>query len=273
MMAAAALAGAGWHRAWKIHRAIVQEMDWLRVAALASTPQRIDWSSIDEAPRPVAEYLRHALGRNGSHVRLAQLHQSGYLRTDGRSRRWMHFDAEQMVGPRTSSFIWNASVDVVGPIGVRVVDALTEEGGSGRVYLQSAWPIAKSDSGLEMNSGALHRFLAESVWYPNALLPSHRLRWEQLDDRRAVANLSTELAAVSLEFQFNERAEVIGVYSPGRWGTFGGRFRKVPWKGRFGDYCVIQGLRVPLQGEVAWELDGRWGTVWRGRLTRVRYQR
>ena len=68
--------------------------------------------------------------------------------------------------------MWNARVEVAPLLHVRVCDALVEGRGSGHVSLLSAFTVS-SDSGTpEMNAGSLHRYLAEAVWYPVALLPS-----------------------------------------------------------------------------------------------------
>lgn len=45
-----------------------------------------------------------------------------------------------------------------------------------------------------------------------------------------------------------------------------------PWLGRFWNYESRGGMRVPLEGEVAWELpEGSW-PYWRGRVTEIAYQ-
>jgi len=53
---------------------------------------------------------------------------------------------------------------------VRVLDSYAAGVGSGQVSLLSAVAIA-SEAGIPvLSSGALHRFLAEEVWFPTALL-------------------------------------------------------------------------------------------------------
>jgi hypothetical protein len=73
--------------------------------------------------------------------------------------------------------VWNARVVVARLLHVRVLDSLIEGRGAGHVSFLSAF-IVSADAGTpEMNSGSLHRYLAEAVWYPSALLPSRKLRW------------------------------------------------------------------------------------------------
>jgi hypothetical protein len=121
-----------------------------------------------------------------------------------------------------------------------------------------------SDAGTpQMNSGSLHRFLAEAVWYPSALVPSDTLRWSGIDDGRALATLTHGGTTVSLEFRFNPAGDVAGIYTPARWGRFGGGYEERPWEGHFSAYEPRAGFLVPTQGDVGWHVDGAWQCVWR----------
>ena len=124
-----------------------------------------------------------------------------------------------------------------------------------------------------MDSGSLHRYLAEAVWYPTALLPSDKLRWSPVNDTTATATLTDGETTVALEFRFTESGEVARIYSPGRWGSFDGRFRQVAWEGHFSNYERRDGILVPSQGEVGWySSDGEWQAVWKGEVTNVNYE-
>lgn len=96
--------------------------------------------------------------------------------------------------------------------------------------------------------------------------------WSPIDDRSAMATLTDGGTTVSLEFRFNEAGEAIGIYSPGRFSIFDGRYKQVPWEGHFRDYQVQAGMRVPLYGEVGWYIDGVLEIVWKGDLVDVRYE-
>jgi hypothetical protein len=147
-----------------------------------------------------------------------------------------------------------------------VRDAFIAGEGSGHVSLWSAFPVSAAAGTPEMNAGSLHRFLAEAVWYPAALLPSPKLRWDAIDAHRALATLTEHGVSVSLEFRFAESGEVTGIYTPARWGTFGGGYEQRPWEGHFRRYERRDGIWVPGEGDVGWYVDGEWHAVWRGRV-------
>jgi hypothetical protein len=178
----------------------------------------------------------------------------------------MSFEAEHIVVPPATGFVWNARVRVAPLTHVRVRDALLEGRGSGQVSLLSAFTVSADTDTPEMNSGSLHRYLAEAVWYPTALLPSPTLRWTEIAATRSLATLTSHGVTVSLEFRFAETGEVTGIYTSGRWGTFPGGYRQIPWEGHFREYRNRDGVFVPTEGDVGWYVDKEWRDVWKGRI-------
>ena len=223
-------------------------------------------------PEIVRRYLEQAWADPASTVRTVRLRQQGRLRTSVRSRRWMAFSAEEQIEPLAQSFLWDAQVQLAGPLHLRVLDRLAEGRGSGEVRLLSALRLASSPSCAEMDSGALHRLLAESVWCPTGLRPSGRLQWLPRDRRSATARLRSERAEVELDFHFNDAAEVVRVYTPGRWGRFGSAFERRGWEGRFFDHDSIGEALIPRRGEAGWYDGESWQAVWEGRLTACDFQ-
>jgi len=233
---------------------------------------RVNLDDLVGLPVPVARYFTRVLRQNQPCVRLARLAQAGTLRTDARGGRWLKFEANQIVVPSAVGFLWDARVSMAPLLHVRVRDALIAGHGSGHVSFLSAFTVASEGGSPEMNSGALHRYLAEAVWYPTALLPSADLRWSAIDDNRALATLTNGGVTVSLEFRFNTAGEVVGISTPARWGTFDGRYKQVPWEGHFRNYVNRGGMIVPSEGEVGWYLEDTWRSVWKGTVTQATYE-
>ena len=233
---------------------------------------QVNLNDLSDLPAPVARYFTRALQKKQPIIHLARFTQVGTLRTDVKSDRWLKFEASQIVAPPAIGFLWNARVAMAPLLHVRVRDALIAGHGSGQVSFLSAFTVAAAGSNLEMNSGALHRYLAEAVWYPTALLPSANLRWSAINDNTALATLTDNGITVSLEFRFNTAGEVTGIYTPARWGTFDGGYRQVPWEGRFRNYVNRGGILVPSEAEVGWYSEGEWRSVWRGTITESNYE-
>lgn len=232
----------------------------------------VDFSELADLPPPVVRYFRHVLSDGQKLIRLARLQQSGVLRTSTKTDSWSSFFATQVVMSTVTGFLWNAKVDM--PLGthVRILDSYTGGVGSGRVSLLSAFVIASETDVPELNSGALHRYLAEAVWSPTALLPQSGVVWSPIDNYSALATLADGNTSVSLEFRFNDIGEVTGIYSSGRFGRFDGEYRRTPWEGHFRDYQTQDGMRVPLYGEVGWYDDVGLKLVWKGDIINVQYE-
>ena len=223
-------------------------------------------------PAPVARYRALALDARLEAPERVVLRQSGELKTQPEASRWLPFDAVHTIHPTVPSFGWDARVALWPGIRLRVADAFVDGHGSGRVTLWSL-SLARDAANPWIDAGSLHRLLAEAVWAPWALMPGERLRWSALDDRRAVATLSVGQATVSLEFRFAASGEVDAVYSPGRWGRFGGRYEQVAWEGHFGDCRREDRVLVPHYGEVGWYREGRLQLVWKARIGNVTFVR
>jgi hypothetical protein len=221
---------------------------------------------LESVPAPVARYLRLALP-SPIHVQQVRMQQVGALRVDVNSERWRPFEAEHVVVPAATGFVWNARIRIAPLIHVRVRDTLVDGRGAGRVSLLSSFTVAEDAGTPRMNFSSLHRYLAEAVWYPMALLPSPQLAWTEIDEKTALATLTTHGVTVSLEFRFASGGEVAGIYSPGRWGTSPGRYPLLEWEGHFRDYREREGIVVPSEGDVGWHVDKQWHAVWKGRIT------
>ena len=222
-----------------------------------------------DLPAPVFRYLTQALPQSSKAIRQVVLEQSGQIRTSTSSKNWLEFSAKQVISPLAKGFVWNAKVKLPLATQLQVLDSYCAGVGSGAVSLFSALTVSAAANVPQLNSGALHRYLAEAVWYPTALLPQFGIVWEAIDDRTAVATLSDHGISVALEFRFNEADEVVGIYSPGRFARFGDEYKKVAWEGHFRHYQRHCGFLIPSQGEVGWYDDEKLQLVWKGVLSNV----
>jgi hypothetical protein len=265
------LIGTIWTGSRRQQRSLSLQVDRLRATATSQgvVVTAAGMQGLDAVPPPVARYLRWALGTT-THIHELRIAQVGTLRTGVHTDRWMPFDAEHIVVPPGTGFVWNARVGVGPLLHIRVRDALINGRGSGHVSLLSAFTMAAHGDTPEIDSGSLHRYLAEAVWYPTALLPSAKLRWTEIDATRAIVTLTEHDVSVSLEFRFATTGEVTGIYTPGRWGSFPDGYRRVPWQGHFRNYREWDGVIVPSEGDVAWYIDSQWQPVWKARVTSFR---
>lgn len=233
---------------------------------------RVDLSALVELPPPVQRYFRHVLTDGQALIRTATLLQAGILRTSIRAEEWSSFTARHLAVPQAAGFVWNAKVQTPFATHVRVFDSYIAGAGSGYANFLSIVPFVSEAETPELNAGALHRYLAEAVWYPTALLPQSGVIWNPVDDESAVATLTNSNTTVSLEFRFNDLGEATGIFTPARFGSFDGQYRQVPWEGHFQNYQSRAGMRIPLYAEVGWYIDETPSLVWKGNITDTGYE-
>lgn len=126
-------------------------------------PSRVDFSQLRGLPKPVEQYFKHVLSDGQPMIKVMEITQTGVLRTNTNSNKWLSFKATQSVRPCQKSFVWNAKVKLFPGIFISVEDKLEKAVGSGKVKLFNIIPIASDKNHIQLNAGALHRYLAEAV--------------------------------------------------------------------------------------------------------------
>lgn len=243
----------------------------LDAARLPVQPDTVDLRELDPLPAPVQRYLRAALKDGQPMVSGARLRHVGTFNLSETGAQWKPFTSDQQVVTRRPGFDWNGSIAMLPGVPVRVHDAYVAGEGLLHAALLGIVPLAKLRDSGELADGELMRFLAEATWYPSALLPSQGVRWEAIDARSARATLTDGARSVSLVFTFAESGLVDTVHAAARGRMVAGVSVPTPWSGRFWNYVERGGMRVPLEGEVAWELPAGAHPYWRGTITGIDY--
>jgi hypothetical protein len=234
-------------------------------------PERYDTRELTDLPEPVQRYFSAALSPGQCMLAAATLDHAGTFNMSERGERWLEFTSNQRVVLVRPGFDWDACIRLLPGLSFRVHDSYVAGEGILNARLLGL-PLVNLRGTPELARGELMRFLAEAAWYPTALLPSQGVQWTAVDDRRAQATLADHDTHVSLTFGFGADGLIESVRAEDRGRTVAGKVVPTPWEGRWAQYAERDGMRVPLQGEVAWFLpDGR-KPYWRGRVTRLEYE-
>lgn len=227
-----------------------------------------DTAKLEPLPAPVRRYLESVLPEGAKAIEIARLEQTGTFFLDG---TWQPFTATQVDTTHPPGFVWDASIKAGPLLTALVVDYYVQGEGGLHAKLLGALTLMNSKGTQEADSGELMRYLAETPWYPTALLPGTGVTWTPLDDHSAEATLTDDDTTVSLTFHFNDANEIDVVE--------GLRYRETargavltPWRGRFWNYAERGGVRVPLQGEVAWILPDGEAPYWRGTVEAIHFE-
>ena len=242
-----------------VRRRFVQKLDALDTQ-LAEAQIRANPRS--DLPTAVTELAIRMGADRVSPAQFVDVRQTGtmWFKPGGAPQR---FTARQRIGTSSTGFVWRADI---GPLGaLAVVDSFVAGRGLLEVRLFGAIKMAREDGTPALNQGEALRYLAELPWNPDAILFDHMLEWTVVDERTIRVATGDGEARAEITFGLEEAGLIETAGAASRTFIAGKRY---PWHGRFWDYQHVSGRCIPMQGEVAWMIDGKDFVYWRGKLGR-----
>ncbi|MCA1753149.1 MAG: hypothetical protein LC641_00330 [Spirochaeta sp.] len=230
-----------------------------------------DPAALSTLPDPVQRYLETVLTPGQRMVAAVHIEHSGTFNMDETGERWRPFRSTQRVRTQRPSFVWDGRVKVLPGMNAHVHDAYVDGSGILYVTLWGLVPMVDIRDTPEIARGELMRYLAETAWYPTALLPGQGVTWSAVDNHSADATLSDGETTVTLRFIFGSDNLIERVYAEERDRAVGGVTEPTPWDGRFTNYRQQDGMLVPMDGDVGWILPTGRLSYWRGRMEQVSY--
>jgi hypothetical protein len=238
---------------------------------------RVSFQRLGPLPAPVERYLRAVLQDGQPFIRSARLTQTGEFRmreTPDPEAGWRRFEATEQVTTEPPGFVWDARIRMAPFLFVRARDAYIGGHASMQGTMLGIFTVVQGADDTQLRTGALLRYLAESVWFPTALLPRDWLRWIPIDGSHARATLIDGETSATLDFEFGPNDEIIGCYTQDRprpASSPRSGYVTLPWGGRYRRYDERGGVRVPLEAEVYWVVEGKEQPYYRGRNLRIEY--
>ncbi|KUO42294.1 MAG: hypothetical protein APZ16_06970 [Candidatus Hadarchaeum yellowstonense] len=255
---------------WQSHtRALHARMEAVRVPI---TPTSYDSRELEGLPAPVQLYFRTVLQEGQPLVAAVSVEHTGTFNMSEVGEKWKPFTSTQRVITQRPGFVWDARIRMAPGMTVYVHDAYVAGEGILTAKLFGLMSLVNLRGTPEVAQGELMRFFAEAAWYPTALLPSQGVQWEAVDDVSAKATLKDGETTLTMLFRFNESGLIESVRAEARGRTVAGAVIPTPWEGRWSNYELRDGMRIPLEGEVAWILPEGPKPYWRGRIQRIQYE-
>ena len=247
-------------------------IDRLDAGRLSSRAARYDEAELEGLPPVVQRYLRAVLVPGQPIMVAADLRHRGEFNLGQTTDRWKPFTSEQHVVVRRPGFVWNGCIQATIGVPVRVHDAYIAGEGLLRPAVFGLVTLVDMRGSGELARGELMRYLAETPWYPTALLPSQGVHWQAVDEHSARVSLQDGEIGADLLFRFGADGLVESVYATQRGRTVGKIIVPTPWEGRWSNYQLRGGMKVPMDGEVAWLTEAGRKSYWRGTLTFLQHE-
>jgi hypothetical protein len=243
----------------------------LAMASRTAARGTYDPTQLAGLPTPVVRYFAATLRPGQPIVTSATLRHHGTMNLGEANAKWVRFRSEQFVVTQPAGFHWDARVQAMPWPAMFVRDAYIEGIGVLQAAFAGVVPVASQRGRDELARGELMRFLAEAPWVPTALLPSQGVRWTAVDDSAADATLADRGVQVTVRFRFDDTGGIAGFSSDARPRAVGNRFEPTPWSGRYWNHARRNGMRIPLDAEVAWRMPGGERPYWRGHVEHAEY--
>ncbi|AKL96534.1 hypothetical protein CACET_c30900 [Clostridium aceticum] len=224
---------------------------------------------IEGLPQNVQIWLEYAGVVGMEKIAAVRLKQKANMRL-GVDKPWMPVEAEQYFTSEEPSFIWKAKIKVAPLIHIAGRDKYQDGKGNMLIKALSLLTVADSE-GKEIDQGTLLRYLAETMWFPSAVLKEY-ITWEEIDEDNAKATMTYGDITASGIFTFNDNGEVIK-FEAERYGEFDGEFSLETWSISLRDYKEFEGVRVPSKGEVTWKLGDGDFTWFNFEVTEIQYNK
>jgi hypothetical protein len=257
--------------AWRWPQRIAEVQRRLAAAEQALPDTAPDPAALGGLPAPVARYLRAVLPPGQPHIRKVAMAHEGQFNMGEGADNWKPFTSTQQVTMARPGFVWDGRIAMAPGIPVRVIDAYVAGEGLLLPAILGLIPLTRLEGGGAIAEGELLRWLAETPWYPTALLPGGAVTWDAIDDHSARATVTDGAMRVDLTFTFGPDDLVSAIRADARSRTVAGQMIPTPWEGRWWGYERRDGMLVPTAGEVAWVLPEGRKPYWQGRVTALHY--
>jgi hypothetical protein len=261
---ASAVGGAAWNRQTE------RMVERLNGSVAPDGPTVYSPDELHVLPAPAVRYFRFALTPGQPLIRRARIEHAGQFR-GAIDAAWSPFTSVQHFAVGRPGFVWDARVRMAPLATVRVRDSYIDGSACMLARLGGLVSVVDEADTPHLNSGALHRYFLEATWFPTALLPSQGVVWEPIDDHRARATIHDAGMTLSMVVHVSDSGEITRVEAD-RMRSVGGKGVTAPFVGRVGEYRRIDGMMIPVSGEVEWNLPEGTLQFWRGRITDARYE-
>jgi hypothetical protein len=219
---------------------------------------------ITTLPEPVQRYFKYSLPDEQKYISYVKLKHTGTFRTKV-DQKWMPISGSEYFSTQRPGFVWFASVKPFPLIWITARDTYYKGNGNVLIKLLSLFTIGNS-MGKEVNQATLTRFIAEAPWFPTALLPGDYLKWEAIDSNSAKVIVSDSRIDISGIFYFNEKGEITQFTADRYMNT-----TKEKWTCYYKNYKDFDGVKVPTDGEVVWNLKSGNFSYARFKLTDIEF--
>lgn len=183
-------------------------------------------------------------------------------------KEWYNAIATQYFTTSPPAFNWSVNLKMFPLMNVSGRDKFENGKGEMTIKLLSFIPVVNARDNNKINEATLQRYLAEIVWFPSAAISPY-ITWEGLDNFSANATLEYNGTKGSGIFYFDENG-VFKKFTTMRYKDIKDT-KPTKWTVTATKTEVRNGITIPVESELDWELDsGNW-TWLKLKITNILY--
>lgn len=203
-----------------------------------------------DLPIIVSKYLDYAIPDKSNIPNFAIVNQKALFRTSEKGS-FSDLIAVQHYSLRFPGFVWVADLKTSSIIPIKAID--TYINGKGNVLIKLLSSITISDeTGQLMDQSSLMRYFVEAPFIPFILLPSNKVEWTLINPSTAKAQFYIDGNKYSMDVSFNQKGEIIKIFTKDRYRTTNVGYVKTGFTARFENYKDFNGVKIPTYAEIEW---------------------
>lgn len=226
-------------------------------------------SDLAELPPPVRKWLMNSGAVGKPVTQTVYLEQDLEMQMKQGDEKWNKARADQYFTTDPPAFNWSVKMEMNPIIPVTGRDKFEDGKGEMLIKLFSVFPVANAKDSPNIDEATLQRYLAEIVWFPSAATSTY-ITWERIDEFSARATMDYKGSQGSGVFLFDEE---------GNFQKFTAmRFKdasdeeKLEWVVEANKIQELNGIKVPVQCEAKWKMDGEYWTWLKLKITGIDYE-
>ncbi|NNF33763.1 MAG: hypothetical protein HKN68_06625 [Saprospiraceae bacterium] len=222
-----------------------------------NTLNEIQWDdkSYESLPISIKKWLSHSGVKGRKPILGAHVKQEVSLKMKPDQKEWIKGRAKQIFTTSPPSFIWTVNLKMKLFFKIVGRDRFINGQGSMLIKLLSLISIVNVKDNPRINEAALQRYLSEMVLFPTAML-SDNISWSPVDDYSADATIEVNGTSGKGTFYFDE-AYNFERFEAMRFKDVDESAERIPWIVSALDHKEINGIIVPVNYKVEWEIDGQ----------------
>lgn len=225
-------------------------------------------ADLTELPVPVQNWLMKSGAMGKPIPQIVYLEQELEMQMKQDDEKMSPAIADQYFTTDPPAFNWSVKMEMNPIIPVTGRDKFEDGKGEMLIKLLSVFPVANAKDSPNIDEATLQRYLAEIVWFPSAAISPY-ITWESIDDQSARATMEYKGTKGSGVFYFDE----VGNFEK----FVAMRYKdaedpeKLEWVVEAIKIQELNGIKVPVDCEAKWKMDGEYWTWLKLRVTRVDY--